>query len=101
MAPTDAVVPVAECVVDHNDGTFTARFGYRNDNEAAVAVPIGPDNRFQFGRRDRGQPTLFQPGTVENAFSVTFRFGRLTWQLRGPDGVRRTAVATRHSMACP
>jgi hypothetical protein len=60
-----------------------------------VTIPVGPNNYFTLGPEDRGQTTVFQPGRVANAFSVTVRGdGNLpTWFLRGPDGVMRQVRA--------
>jgi RHS repeat-associated protein len=40
-------------------------------------------NRFQPTPEDRGQPTSFDPGTVEVLFTVPFEEAELTWQLDG------------------
>ena len=60
----------------------------------AVTVPIGIHNLFIPGDRDRGQPTLFQPGVVTNAFEVPFR-AAILWLLDD-----RTVVATPLSPRC-
>ena len=38
--------PVLEHVVDNPDGTYTALFGYRNDNPATVSLAVGNHNKF-------------------------------------------------------
>jgi hypothetical protein len=44
------------------DGTFSLYFGYLNRNsEEALDVPIGPENNFDLGNGDQGQPTHFYP----------------------------------------
>jgi hypothetical protein len=44
------------------DGTFSLYFGYYNRNtEEEFDVPVGPDNGFDVGGPDRGQPTHFYP----------------------------------------
>jgi hypothetical protein len=54
------VVPVYEGWRRNPDGTITMMFGYMNRNyEEEVNVPIGPDNMFEDGPADRGQPTHF------------------------------------------
>ena len=46
----------------NDDGSFNLVFGYMNRNwEQAPYVPVGPDNRFEPGDPDRGQPTYFLP----------------------------------------
>ena len=45
------------------DGTFSMWFGYYNRNtEEEVDVPIGPENNFDLGNGDQGQPTHFYTG---------------------------------------
>ena len=55
---------------DDGGRTYTARFGYASENRVEVAIPIGTDNFVAPGPSGRGQPTTFQPGRVESAFSV-------------------------------
>jgi len=87
------VRPILECVADHGDGTYTAYFGYKNDNDYAVDIPIGERNKFTPTPQDRGQPTTFQPGRTpyypDAAFSIDFDGSPLVWTLYG-----RTATAS-------
>jgi hypothetical protein len=65
------VVPVYEGWERNADGTFTMVFGYFNRNlEEEPFVPIGPDNRFEPGDADRGQPTHFYPRRQQFIFRV-------------------------------
>ena len=53
------------------DGTFTMYFGYFNRNsEEEIDVPIGPENTFDLGNGDQGQPTHFYPGRRWWVFKV-------------------------------
>jgi len=53
------------------DGSFRLYFGYYNRNtDEEIDVPIGPDNRFDRGDGDQGQPTHFYPGRRWFVFSV-------------------------------
>ncbi len=53
------------------DGTFSMWFGYYNRNsEEALDVPIGPENTFDLGDGDQGQPTHFYPGARWWVFKV-------------------------------
>ncbi len=74
--------PQLVCVRRTGPGQYTAVFGYKNDNPVAVTVAIGLNNLFLPGDRDRGQGTLFQPGTISPAFEVPFR-SALLWVLDG------------------
>lgn len=95
-------MPLAECVADNGDGSFTAQFGYRNDNAVAVEVPVSIlNNYFTPQPLDRGQTTLFQPGMVSDAFRVTFRdVTAIAWLVRGPDNALRSAVMTTTFTPC-
>ncbi len=54
------------------DGTHTFLIGYYNRNwKAEVDVPIGPENHFEPGPPDRGQPTHFMPNRGFGMFTVT------------------------------
>jgi len=89
------VRPVLECVAAREDGTYSAFFGYKNENAFAYTIPIGNKNRFVPGPSNRGQPTVFQPGRVQAAFEVAFDGNALVWVLNG-----RTATASRNSARC-
>jgi hypothetical protein len=99
------VVPFLRCVRRVGGNTYTAYFGYDNSTGAAVTIPVGSNNYFTPGNQNRGQTTVFQPGRVTNAFSVTFTKGRsnnlAVWLLRGPDGVLRPVNVLTTSIGCP
>jgi uncharacterized delta-60 repeat protein len=99
-SPTRAVRPVLECVTKKPNGTYTAYFGYQNDNTVPITIPVGANNKFTPNPQNRGQPTVFQPGRVRNAFSVVFDGNNLVWYLKGPDGQGRTSTASRNSARC-
>ena len=65
------VVPVYEGWEPNPDGTFTMVFGYFNRNlEEEPIVPVGPNNSFEPGDPDRGQPTHFYPRRQQFMFKV-------------------------------
>ena len=65
------VAPVYEGWERNPDGTFTMVFGYMNRNYQEMPdVPVGPDNRFEPGPADRGQPTRFYPRRQQFVFRV-------------------------------
>jgi hypothetical protein len=65
------VVPVYEGWERNPDGTFTMVFGYFNRNlEEEPIVPVGPNNMFEPGDPDRGQPTHFYPRRQQFIFRV-------------------------------
>ena len=100
--PKKAVSPVLDCVVKNKNGTYTAYFGYQNDNAMPVTIPVGANNKFTPNPQNRGQATVFLPGRVKRAFSVVFDGSSLVWYLNGPDGTVRTATASGSSSTrCP
>ncbi len=101
IAPT--VAPLLNCVVKNANGTYTAKFGYDNTTGAAITIPVGANNYFTPGAQNRGQVTTFQPGRVNNAFSVTFSANGSNlgiWILKGPDGVTRPVNITTATLGC-
>jgi hypothetical protein len=98
--PTLAVKPVLECVTANTDGTFTAKFGYLNENSIPVMIAVGSGNKFTPLPQNRGQTTNFQPGRIRFAFYVPFNGNNLVWTLRSPNGSQRTSTASRNSTRC-
>ena len=95
-----AVRPVLECVRADANGQYTAFFGYKNDNTAAVTIAVGPNNRFAPNPQARGQTTQFASGRQVSVFGVAFDGTNLVWSLKGPDGQNRTATAASGSKRC-
>ncbi len=89
------VRPVLECVRNNGDGTYTAFFGYKNDNTVSVYIPIGNRNKFTPTPQDRGQTRVFQPGRHYKVFTVNFNGSNLVWTLNG-----RTSTASSNSAPC-
>ena len=53
------------------DGSFSLWFGYYNRNtEEEVDIPLGPENKFDLGNGDEGQPTHFYTGSRWWVFKV-------------------------------
>ena len=103
MTLASTVVPFVNCTTLNANGSYTVWFGYENHTGAAVTIPVGANNLFLSGAQERGQTTVFQPGVVNNAFSVTFaNAGAFTgWALKGPDGMLRVVVPSVLSPTCP
>ena len=65
------VQPVFEGWERNDDGSFTMVFGYLNRNyEEQPIIPVGPNNRFEPGLADRGQPTHFYNRRQQFVFTV-------------------------------
>ena len=87
--PHDAgqsVNPSFEGWYPNEDSTFSLSFGYFNRNyEAALDIPVGPDNHFTPGAEDREQPTYLLPRRHTGVFTVVvpadFGDRTLTWSL--------------------
>ena len=93
------VLPILECVVENAPASFTAFFGYRNENDFSVSIAVGSSNRFTPDPRGRGQTTKFAAGRTpydRPAFAVDFTGGNLVWTLSG-----RTSTASPASARCP
>ncbi len=91
LAPPSAkgqtVTPVFEGWYRNPDGTHSLSFGYFNRNFGEVLeIPIGPNNFFEPGPQNRGQPTHFEPRRNWGVFAVTvpedFGYERLVWTLK-------------------
>ncbi len=93
--PEGAVSPVLECVEYVEDrGSYIAHFGYSNENDEDIIIPIGDENKFTPTPIDRGQPFVFESGRHIDAFQVEFDGNELVWTLASPDGSGRTATAS-------
>ena len=80
------VQPIFEGWSRKADGGFTMHFGYFNRNFVEeVHVPVGPDNHFEPGVPDTGQPTFFYPRAHRRVFNIDvpsdFGDRRLVWNL--------------------
>jgi hypothetical protein len=99
---------ILECVVDHGDGTLTARFGYENREDFDFVIPASSQNRIHGPViatdgpwTEFGHPRLVpgRPGRTpfgEGVFTVAFAEGdQIVWVLHG-----RTATASSNSSRC-
>jgi hypothetical protein len=72
---------------DNADGTHTFLIGYFSRNtDATLDIPIGPNNHFEPGSPDMGQPTHFLPGRRYGMFVYTMpkeftKTQKLSWVL--------------------
>ena len=85
-ASGQSVTPAFEGWYQNADGTFSLSFGYFNRNyDEHLDLPIGPDNRFEPGPADRGQPTHFFPRRQTGVFAVVvpanFGDNEVNWPL--------------------
>ncbi|MBI3401487.1 MAG: hypothetical protein HY048_08715 [Acidobacteria bacterium] len=82
-----SVTPAFEGWYDNPDGTHSFLIGYFSRNtEHEVDIPIGPNNHFEPGGADMGQPTHFLTGRRYGMFVFTMpkeftKQQKLTWVL--------------------
>jgi hypothetical protein len=97
-----SVQPVYEGWEQNPDGTYNMWFGYLNRNwDQRLTVPVGPENNFQPGNTDRGQPTIFETADKRRlafAFKVVLpadwpKDRDLVWTLTA-NGVTLTAIGS-------
>ena len=92
------VVPLLDCVLTNDDGSWTAVFGYENTSSSPVRIPRGPRNEVTPAPVGSPQPTTFEPGIHRGAFTVPVpRGGGPMWHLDGTNLAARPGSAT----ACP
>jgi hypothetical protein len=89
------VRPVLECVVKNSSTSYTAWFGYKNENTVPVYIPVGAKNKFTPSPQNRGQTTVFDPSRRVKVYSVEFNGSNLVWTLNG-----RTSTASKSSTRC-
>ena len=81
-----SVVPYFEGWIRNPDGTFDLVFGYFNRNwQEELVIAPGPDNKFEPGNPDGGQPTYFLPRRQRWVvrYRVPADFGKktVTWSI--------------------
>ncbi len=91
-----SITPTLQCVHNNGGGSFTAYFGYNNNNNVGVYIPVSSKNGFTPTPSDRGQPKIFLPGSYTNVFSVTYSSKTLTWTL-----YQSSVTANSSSTPCP
>ena len=90
----EVVHPILECVDQLSGGNYRAHYGYLNEGNATVGVPVGVRNYFTPSPENRGQPVRFRPGRAPDVFQVDF-VRTLEWTLTG-----RTSTASTSSKRC-
>jgi hypothetical protein len=96
---------VLNCIEELSPGYFVANFEYKNDNDVAVHIPVGPDNLLTGSGIDWEnsdlQPTSFEPGG--GSFRVYFDGTELSWTVASRDEdhkVSNAANANSSSTKC-
>ena len=82
-----SITPSFDGWYDNPDGSHNLLIGYYNRNiESELDIPIGPNNKFDPGPADRGQPTHFMTRRHFGMFIVTMpketpKTQKITWTL--------------------
>ena len=99
---TQTYVHVFVDCVTQGSGSYDATFGYTNENSTPQTVVVGTDNYFTPPPIDRGQTTVFQPGTVHSAFTVKAipTATKLTWTVSLNGHTESVSVSSSSSHAC-
>jgi hypothetical protein len=89
------VVPLLDCVVTAEDGSYTAVFGYDNRGTTAVGIARGAANKVVPTPLGGSEPTAFQPGVQHAVMAVRVTKGAAPiWDLDGTHLSVRKADAT-------
>jgi len=100
-AVTGTITPIVNCVVQNDDGSWTARFGYKtNVNAELFAVKAASDNYITPAAAPQSQSLYFRQGTRNNTFFVNYNKLPITWFVRGPDGKLNSATADENADSC-
>ena len=92
--------PKLDCVAANTDGTYTAYFGYENENGVSLTIPYGRDNKLDLDV-DGFRPSKFLPGEHPFAFPVDFKKNQIVTYTVDPRHDRTThLVVNKRSRAC-
>jgi hypothetical protein len=104
-SPQSRLTPLLTCVDVNGDGSVTAHFGYSNSWTNTVNIPAGKpppgqQNWFLPDPTDRGQLSKFDPGTYQDAFTVTFTEPSIEWRLGDVNGAYNAVTASASDTRC-
>jgi len=100
-ALTGTVTPFVNCIIQNDDGSYTARFGYStNVNSDLFAIKSASDNYLTPTGSPQSQTVYFRKGTHNNTFFSVSAKLPITWFVRGPDGQLNSAVADASADGC-
>ncbi|MBS1493874.1 MAG: LruC domain-containing protein [Bacteroidetes bacterium] len=98
-ADDNYVQPVINYVTNYGNGTYGITYGYNSNYNTTKNFPIASNgqnkNAFNQAPIDRGQPTSFLPGTVNEVFTVFTSYGQnITWNLTNKSVTNQTKNIT-------
>ena len=97
-AAASSLQPYVTCYWPNADGTYTLDVGYTNTTSSTLTYPVGPQNYVTPNPKDRGQPTVFYPGTHDNVWAPTLTQADLS---AGADWVVHGAHASASIRSIP
>lgn len=89
----EGLLPTVKSVYDNGNGTFTAYFGYQNNNDVTVDAISSKFISGSVVSTSKPLAKNFLKGANPEAFSAVFKGNHLVWELTGPDGQKRYVVA--------
>ena len=93
-------MPKFDCIAPNADGTFTAFFGYKNDNGVHLDVPYGTKNVLALDTPGF-RPTRFLPSTISCSASTSRQRKRLRTSSLQPTARRPRSARRRTRRAAP
>ncbi|GAB4183578.1 MAG: hypothetical protein OHK0057_02750 [Thermoflexibacter sp.] len=91
-----------ECHKPNGNQGYIVTFGYNNENNIDIIIPVGTNNNLTPNTQNALLPTTFKPG--RHLFEIPFDGNNLVWTLKGPDGSTRTTTANAlngNQKVCP
>jgi trypsin len=96
----EPIAPRLECVDRAEDGTYTAFFGYENDNGISVEIEHSKRNELKADKQNV-RPEVFAPGEHPWVFSVDFqKRDKVTYKISPPHAPGRAVTADKNSPRC-
>lgn len=92
-----SVKPILEYVQANKDHTYTAHWGYLNENGAEVDAQVSKLTGNVISGSENLPATGFKAGRQRDVFTTVFDGSNLVWTLKGPDGKQRTATASANA----
>lgn len=75
------VRPMLDCVADNGDGSYTAYFGYQNDNPFSITIPFPVRQHFHTSLEWHRQVFVFEVGRHRFDFTLRLPGGNWSWIL--------------------
>lgn len=87
------IYPLVTKVYRNTNGTYTAVWGYNNQNETAVDARTSSFTGNLVNEDNVPMKNSFKPGTHSNVYMTEFEGSALTWTIKGPNGEVKSITA--------